>query len=375
MLVVQSAFLFLAIAVHSPAAVEVVSPVAPADSISSFQLDEGLEIQLVACEPEVVDPVAIRFDEGGRLWVVEMRDYPNGPAEGQSPKSLIRLLTDTDGDGRYETSHVFADKLLFANGIQPWQGGLIITLAGEVAYLKDTNGDGRADLRETWYRGFTEGNPQLRANHPRFGLDNRVSVANGLMGGVVESYGSLAASPSKSVVVIFASSHAWELAKPSAATVNSEIPATSLAAASCVAIDSLSTTWCSRIGISMHNPLAGIPAVLQPVVAAGELSHVYPLTKAWTTSNLHAGQFTAACGIEIDRGSALGADYRGCSFTCEPTGSLVHRERLSPNGASFRGEPATPGREFLASRDSWFRPVNLNGDRMEPCTSSTCIAP
>src|SRR5690606_36123575 len=88
---------------------------------------------------------------------------------------------------RFETSRVFAEELLFPTGIQPWQGGVIVTLAGEVAYLKDSDGDGRADIREIWYRGFMAENPQLRANHPRFGLDNRVSIANGLRGGTVEN--------------------------------------------------------------------------------------------------------------------------------------------------------------------------------------------
>ncbi len=343
----------------APGMDEVTGPLSPAEAIRHFQLDPGLEIQLVACEPEVIDPVAIRFDEDGRLWVVEMRDYPHGPPEGQPPLSKIRLLTDTDGDGRYETSRVFAEGLLFPNGIQPWRGGVIVTLAGEVAYLKDTDGDGRADLHETWYRGFTVGNPQLRANHPRFGLDNRVSVANGLMGGVVENL----RRPGSKPVEISGRDFRFEPHHGASEAIsgNGQFGNTS---------DEFGRRFvCSNRQPLDHvvlderylarNPLAAIPAVLQPVVAAGEQSRVYPLAKAWTTSNLHAGQFTAACGIEIDRGSLLGAEYRGNSYTCEPTGSLVHREKLAPDGASFRAESATPGREFLASRDSWFRPVNL----------------
>ncbi len=155
------------------------------ESLRHFQLDAGLAIELVACEPQVVDPIAIRFDEAGRLWVVEMRDYPHGPAAGEPPRSQIRVLTDEDADGRFETSRVFADKLLFPTGIQPWKGGLFVTLAGEVAYLADSDGDGRADSRETWFRGFAQENPQLRANHPRLGLDGCIYVSNGLRGGDV----------------------------------------------------------------------------------------------------------------------------------------------------------------------------------------------
>src|SRR6187401_891588 len=173
---------------------EIKSPLSPEDSLKHFQLDPLLSIELVAAEPQVVDPVAIRFDEDGRLWVAEMRDYPLGPIKktygkrtekDAEPLSQIKILEDKDGDGRYETATVFADKLLFVTGLQPWKGGVIVTLSGKVAYMKDTDGDGRADLDETWFEGFAEQNSQLRANHPRLALDNWIYVANGFRGGKV----------------------------------------------------------------------------------------------------------------------------------------------------------------------------------------------
>ena len=164
----------------------VTGPVSPRDSLQYLETHPDLKVELVASEPQVIDPVALAFDEHGRLWVVEMTDYPNGPGQGEPPRSRIRLLKDKDGDGFYETAETFADKLLFANGVQPWRGGVIVTMAGEVAYFHDEDGDGRADLRETWYTGFKEENPQLRANHPTFGLDNQIYIANGLRGGVVD---------------------------------------------------------------------------------------------------------------------------------------------------------------------------------------------
>ncbi len=166
----------------------IAGPVSPRDSLNSLVTHPDLKVELVACEPQVVDPVAMAFDEQGRLWVAEMRDYPNGPAPGESPKSRIKLLKDQDGDGFYETAEVFADNLLFANGVQPWKGGVIVTMSGKVAYFQDENGDGIVE-RETWFTGFTEENPQLRANHPTFGLDNQVYIANGLRGGVVAKIG------------------------------------------------------------------------------------------------------------------------------------------------------------------------------------------
>jgi putative membrane-bound dehydrogenase-like protein len=161
------------------------SPLSPGEAVKHFQLDPACRIELAAAEPEVVDPVDIRFDEDGRMWVVEMRDYPHGPPPGEPGRSQIKVLEDRDGDGRYETAIVFADKLLFVTGLQPWKGGVFVTLAGRVAYLKDTDGDGRADLDETWFTGFAQENSQLRANHPRLALDNHVYVANGLRGGKV----------------------------------------------------------------------------------------------------------------------------------------------------------------------------------------------
>ncbi len=345
--------------VSGASADDVASPLEPNDAIACFQVDAGLEVELVACEPDVVDPIAIRFDEDGRLWVVEMRDYPHGPSDGQRPLSKIRVLTDQDGDGRYETSRTFADGLLFATGMQPWRGGVIVTLAGEVIYLKDTDGDDRADLRETWYQGFVAENPQLRANHPRFGLDHHVYIANGLRGGKIVD----PRLEKSEAVEISGRDFRFDPRDGTCEAVsgNGQFGLT---------FDDFGNRFvCSNRQPLDHvvlenrylarNPLAAIPAVLSPVAAPGEQSRVYPLTSAWTTSNLHAGQFTAACGIDIYRGTALGDAYHGNGFTCEPTGSLVHREVLAPQGATFTSKSATPRKEFLASPDSWFRPVNL----------------
>ena len=114
-----------------------------------------------------------------------MIDYPNGPDVGEEPKSRIRVLEDNDRDGRFETVRTFVDGLLFATGLQPWKEGVFVTVAGKLIYCRDTNGDGSADLIETWFTGFAELNQQLRANHPTFGIDNKIYVANGLRGGKI----------------------------------------------------------------------------------------------------------------------------------------------------------------------------------------------
>jgi putative membrane-bound dehydrogenase-like protein len=344
-------------------AADLASPVPPEASLGQFHLEPGLSIELVACEPQVIDPIAARFDEDGRLWVVEMRDYPHGPPKGAKPLSSIRQLIDRDGDRRYETSRQFADGLLFPTGIQPWRGGLIVTLAGAVVYLKDTDADGRADHSETWYRGFTEENPQLRANHPRLALDGRVVIANGLRGGEVVDARAAAASPQSKPLSISGRDFAFDprSAAFEAVSGNGQFGLT---------FDDFGNRFvCNNRAPLQHvvlenkytarNPYTAVTSVVHDVAASGEQSRVFPLTAAWTTSNLHAGQFTAACGATIYGGDLLGNAYRGNAFVCEPTGSLVHREVLATSGVSFSSRAATEGKEFLASPDAWFRPVNL----------------
>ena len=334
--------------------------VAAEDAVSTFHLLEGLRIELVAAEPDVVDPVAVRFDEHGRMWVVEMRDYPDGPAAGKTPQSRIRRLEDKDGDGRYETSATFASGLIMPTGLQPWQGGVIVTLAGRIAYFKDTTGDGRADVEETWYTGFATENSQLRANHPRFALDNRIYVANGLRGGDVV----LAKQSGAPVVSLAGRDLRFDPAR------RAQYEAVSGNGQFGLTFDDFGQRFVSSnrnplVHVVLENrylsrgPRMAVPAVTVDVAASGADSRVYPLIDAWTTSNLHAGQFTAACGALIYRGDALPEVYLGAGFVCEPTGSLVHAEKLSPRGATFTSVPVAERREFLASTDPWFRPVNL----------------
>ena len=293
------------------------------------------------------------------MWVVEMRDYPWGPAEGEKPISRISVLEDQNDDGYFESSTVFADQLLFPTGVQPWRGGVIVTLAGEIAYLKDTDGDGRADLHETWFKGFAEKNTQLRANHPTLGLDRFIYVANGLRGGQVVS----AAEPEREPLELRSRDLRFDPVTRHYETVsgNSQFG---------MALDDFGGRFlCSnrnplmQVVIEDHyatrNPNYALSAVVQDVALSGADSHVFPITRSWTTSLQHAGQFTAACGTTIYRGNRLPAEMVGNAFVCEPTGSLVHREVLEANGAAYRSHPGREGVEFLASRDEWFRPVDM----------------
>ena len=335
------------------------SPVSAKQSLAHLRLAPGLKIELAAAEPLVIDPVAIRFDEQGRMWVVEMRDYPVGPPRGKPPQSRIRVLVDRDRDGVYESGWTFADRLIFPTGLQPWKGGVFVTLAGKLVYMKDTNGDGKADHREIWFTGFAQQNEQLRANHPRLAPDGYIYVANGLRGGTVVDARNKKAKP----VSISGRDFRFH-------PISGHYEAVSGNGQFGLTLDDWGNRFvCSNRRPLTHvvlegryvrrNPLLALPAVEHDVATSGAASRIFPISRAWTTSTLHAGQFTAACGVHIYRGQGLGTSFYGNGFTCDPTGNLVHREILSPSGATFTGRPARRGVEFLASPDTWFRPVNL----------------
>jgi putative membrane-bound dehydrogenase-like protein len=333
-------------------------PLEPSAALADFELPDGFRIELVACEPQVVDPVAIAFDEDGRLWVIEMRDYPT-LAAGEAPKSRIRVLEDRDGDGQYEAGVTFAEGLMFPTGVQPWRGGVIVTLAGEIAYFPDEDRDGRADRKETWYEGFAKDNEQLRANHPQLAADGLVYVAGGLRGGTIRNL----RRPGSPDVSINGRDFAFD-------PLTGECQAVSGNGQFGLTFDDFGRRFtCSnrnplvQVMIDQRyldrNPTLVLPSVVHDVAAAGDASRLYPRSRAMTTSALHTGQFTAACGVEIFRGDALPSHAYGDAFVCEPTANLVHREALLWNGAGMTAASAEKEKEFLSATDEWFRPVNL----------------
>lgn len=352
-------------AAQEPPARSVKSPLSTDEALKHFVLaSTDLKLELAAAEPDVVSPVAIAFGADSSMWVVEMRDYPYGPKPGsnEKPRSRIKHLFDKNSDGRFETSVIFADELLFVTGVLPWRDGIVVTMAGEIAFLADRNGDGVADFKEPWFTGFSQENSQLRANHPTFGPDGWIYVANGLRGGTI-----IAAKPE------------WKgRGQPVALAgfdfrfnpLTGESGAVSGNGQFGLCFDDYGNRFiCSNRNPVQHvvledqyikrNPFLAVKKTVHDVAAFAENSRLHPISQAWTTSTLHANQFTAACGVQIYRGDALPPEFLGNALTCDPTGNLVHREVLVATGATFLGHSADGEQEFLASRDTWFRPVNL----------------
>lgn len=350
-------------------------PLSPQEAQKLFKLDDGLRIELVACEPQIESPVAMAFDSDGRLWVVEMRDYPNGPGKGEKPMGRIRILEDKDGDGFFETSTIWADNLLFANGLLLWKDGAIVTMAPKITHLRDTKGVGKADKEDILYTGFAAQNPQLRVSHPILGLDGWIYCANGLRGGKVTKFGQ--EDVTYPVVDLSGMDFRFDPVqqeKYEAVTGPGQFGNT---------FDEWGNRFiCDNRHHLRHvvmeqryikrNPYLAAPALVEDIsiLEDGPLNsggRVYPISKNWTTSSLHEGRFTAACGVFIYHGNLLdlspkrerGMNYHGAAFTCEPTGNLVHMEILTPKGATFTAKPHKQGVEFLATTDDWFRPVFL----------------
>ena len=117
------------------------------------------QIELVASEPLIFDPVDLEFDQAGDAYLIEMPGYPNGDEQGR-----LVLLTDSDLDGQYDQRTVFADSLDVATSLLPFQGGFLVASPPDLLFLKDTDGDGKEDVREILISGFSRLNTQHNFN-------------------------------------------------------------------------------------------------------------------------------------------------------------------------------------------------------------------
>ena len=159
-----------------------IAPHEPNDALATFQVAPGFTIEQVAAEPLVASPVALDFDDRGRMYVVEMRDYSE---QDKERLGRVHLLEDTDGDGRFDRGGIFAEGLSWPTALTCYDGGVFVGAAPDIYYLKDTDGDGRADVRRTVFTGFSRSNVQGLLNSFHWTLDNRIEGATSTGGGRV----------------------------------------------------------------------------------------------------------------------------------------------------------------------------------------------
>jgi len=345
------------------------SPLAPADALKAFEAAPGLRVELVAAEPLVASPCAIAFDSKGRLFVAENRGYPIGPTEGEKPAGVIAMLEDTDGDGRMDKRTVFAEGLSFPNGVLPWNGGLIVTCAPDVLFLKDNDGDGVADERRVLLTGFaTTGSTQLRVNAPTVGPDGWIYLAAGLSGGTVTCPEHPERSPLKMTSDIRFNPKTLEVELVDGKSqygMSFDVFGNRFICMNRVPVQHVAfqSKWLKR------NPRLAFSETVQDCNARDAFNGIngghdgvrlFPISSNITTADGHAGSFSAACGVKVWQGkSLLTPECSSAVFSCDPTGNLVHADRLTATGATFAASPLYLDRDFLASRDDWFRPVFL----------------
>lgn len=324
-----------------------------AESQAAMRVGGGLQVELVASEPLVLDPIAIDWDARGRLWVLEMGDYPKGLDGKWKAGGLVKCLEDRDGNGIPEQATLFLDNLSFPTGIMCWGSGVFVCSAPDILFAQDTDGDGRADKIEKRHTGFSTKNYNARVNGLSLGLDNWIYGAGGLLGGVID--------PGQ--VDISGRDFRFQ---PRNGDFES---ATGLSQQGRVRDDWGNWFGCDNSVLLWHYPFPDHSARRNPNVpsptprvalpADKDPNKLFPTSRTLERFNDFdfANRTTSACGVAIYRDDWLGPEYYGNAFTCEAVHNLVRRHLLEPDGATFRSRRASDEqeREFLSSRDNWTR--------------------
>ena len=337
------------------AAEETPPPLVPEAALKTIRTKPDLRVELVAAEPLVQSPVAIDWDAQGRLWVVEMFDYPMGVDGNWKPGGRVKML---DGTGK---ARVFIDGLPFPTGLLVVSNGVYICAAPDILFAQDTDGDGKADRVRTNYTGFATHNYQARVNGLVWGLDGWIYGSSGLFGGKIKN---LLTGESVDLSGRDFRFHPQSGAIEPAAGI-SQMGRVCDDYGNWFGNDNSTLLWHYPLPehYARRNPHVTYPEPKVSVARGKDPNKLFPISRTLERFNdpQMANRVTSACGPEIYRGTALGSNYYGNAFVCEPVHNLVTRLVLRPDGATFAGEraPDEQNREFLASTDNWFRPVQV----------------
>jgi putative membrane-bound dehydrogenase-like protein len=314
----------------------------------------------------------MEVDEYGRLYVAEMPGYPlDNSRTGQ-----IKLLSDKDGDGQMDQSVVFARDLTFPNGILRWKKGVIVTDAPYVLYFEDTDGDGQSDKRDTLLTGFSLSNPHVNVNNPVYGLDNWIYLAHlGSIG--TRKYGALFGDKGSEM---YFPKHPDGPRLPKNANGHTvrfrfeqkKLEMTSTRTQFGHAFD----RWGRHILTHNQNhiyhevisaryldrkPNLLISNASESISDHGRETEVFQITlnpdrQLFTP----VGVTTSSSGTTAYLGGIFPPPFDGnVVFVAESVSNLVHVDILEDSGATFVARRHRANKEFLASKDSWCRPVNM----------------
>ena len=340
-------------------------------AIDDFSIADGFKIELVAAEPLVQDPVAMEIDENGQMYVVEMSGYPLD----LSKTGRIKILKDTNKDGWPDKAIVFADSLLLPTGIMKWKKGLMVTDTENVVYFEDTNNDGKADIRKVMLTGFARTNPQHNLNSPLLGIDNWIYLAH--QGEITPFVYKKEFGDEGREITFPNNPNAAKLAKnasgrnvrfrPDSFEVeelsgDSQFGQTFDAWGHHILTENAKHLYHEAIAATYlnQNPNLLIPEATQSISDHGDASEVYPTSESPNHELLtDKGVITSSCGVTWYLGNKFGEKYKNITFIAEPSHNLVHADFIKDNGASFTASRVFEKKEFLTSKDAWFRPVNF----------------
>lgn len=352
-----------------------IPPKTPEESLKTFESANDFTMQIVAAEPLVQDPISAAFDEHGNLYVTEMLDYPYHPGKGKKPIGRVRFLRDTNHDGTYEESHIFAEELLWAGGVAPWDGGVYVAAPPSIWYFKDTDGDFKADIRREVFTGFGEGNQQAMLNNLKFGLDHKIYGVTAGNGGNIKTV----RHPNRPEIPLNGRDFRFDPVTEKFETISGTIQFGN-------SFDDWGNRFLCSQGVPgrhevLHqeylerNPSLAVSQVFQVVAPPGlQIYRTSPI-EAWrqirvarrrAQNQKNAGSvgsthhvIDASAGTTVYRGDAYPNEYYGDLFIGCGQNNLVHRRKLIPNGLSFKTKRMEHRSEFMRSTDIWFRPVNF----------------
>lgn len=355
----------------------------PADVLATFEVEPGFSLTLAAHEPDVMDPIAMTFDEKGRAFVLEMRGYSE---RREDALCRVRLLVDENQDGVFDRSTIYKDKLKWATAIICYKGGVFVGATPDVYYFKDTDGDGVSDEARTVFTGFGEGklelNMQALFNSFRWGPDNRIWGATAGNGGTAKKPGDPGFAP----VPLSGADFSFDPEKL-------DLRAENGTAQYGMSFDSEGRRFvCSNsrhlIWVAYErnqvkeNPWFSLPVPLVDIPDDGAAAPVHRISAdepwrivrtRWRVAGVVkgsvegggrvSGYFTSATGVHLYWGNAFAPAFRNNAFIGDVGSNLVHRKVISNREGSTELVATRPRpeekTEFLRSRDNWFRPTNF----------------
>ena len=333
---------------HAPATTPALSP---EEAQKKFTLPPGFEIRLFASEPEVVNPVAMTWDERGRLWVVELYEYPLGAKPGEKGRDRIKILEDTDGDGRADKVTVFADGFSLATGILLGHGGVFLGQAPHLLFLQDTNAPAFAGIG-----AFQKANKQT-VLLTGFGLEDRHELLNGFTWGpdgqLYMTHGVFTRAnvsspdrPGEPAVRMDAA-----VARYNVQTKKFEVYADGTSNPWGVDFDRAGNAFLSACVIDhmFHMAPGGIY-----VRQGGQ--PMFPYAYQMLPSIVdHRHKMAAYAGIQVYLGDQWPAEHYGTIFCGNLHDNAVHQDTLTPNGSTFK---SSFKQDFIRANDGWFMPVS-----------------